>query len=73
MKFQLTQDQIGLLKKDFRQQQPITLEKWFDWSGLDMIDRFVEDNNQQLIDADDDHQIEQLNELYGEIRTLLQV
>jgi len=72
MRFYLTQDQLNLIQSDFRQQQPVTLEKWMDWSGLDMIDKFVEDNNQRTIDFEDDHHIEQLNELYGEIRRFLQ-
>jgi len=72
MRFYLTQDQLNLIKSDFRQQQPVTLEKWMDWGGLDMIDKFVEDNNQRTIDFDDHHHVEQLNELYGEIRRFLQ-
>jgi hypothetical protein len=72
MRFYLTQDQLNLIQSDFRQQQPVTLEKWMDWSGLDMIDKFVEDNNQRTIDFDDHYHIEQLNELYGEVRRFLQ-
>ena len=72
MRFYLTQDQLNLIQSDFRQQQPVTLEKWMDWSGLDMIDKFVEENNQRKIDFEDDYHIEQLNELYGDVRRFLQ-
>jgi hypothetical protein len=48
------------------------MEKWLDWGGLDLIDKMVEENNNNHpIDWDDCGSVDQMNELYGYVRSNL--
>lgn len=49
----------------------VSIEKFMDWGGVEMVDSFVEMNNGTEIDADNDEIIEQLNGLYGEVMVVL--
>jgi len=68
MRFFVTEEQLAALRADFKQSN-VSLEKWFDWGGLDQIDKLVgENNSNHPIDWDDDFSVEQMNELYDFIR-----
>ena len=49
----------------------VSIEKFMDWCGVEVVDSFVEMNNGTEIDADNDEIIEQLNGLYHEVMVSL--
>lgn len=67
MKVFITPDQLLQIQNRFNIDSS-SKEKFMDWIGMEMIDGFVELNNETEIDADNDDIINDLNGLYSEVQ-----
>jgi len=67
MEFKISNDQLETISNLYNHAAIVegcSLEKFMDWTGLNLIDAFIEQNNKRSIDVDNDDEINSLNELY---------
>ena len=67
MEFKISNDQLKTISNLYNRAAIVegcSLEKFMDWTGLNLVDAFIEQNNKRSIDIDNDDEINSLNELY---------
>ena len=71
MNFELKSGQLEIILAEFKR-QPSTIEYFMDWYGMEKVDEFILDNNNLSRDHDwTDYEIEQLNEVYSNVRVAI--
>lgn len=71
MEFKISNDQLETISNLYNRAAIVegcSLAKFMDWTGMNLIDSFVEQNNKRSINVDNDDEINSLNELYSFVR-----
>ena len=65
----LTSENISSIKNKYKK-SGVDIEKFMDYTGMDMIDKFIE-KSYGTIDPENEEVVDRLNEIYGEIKDIL--